>query len=129
MAFSSDSYLGSSSCRSEIGEGLYAEYIIYPLENDGLLEDPDSAMQWFEKELSRNLGSGGISYCDVDGHPAALVILPAERGMGMACGVYYPRNDRLLLVKISVRDPSLSVTFSDLAFLASHFAYNGSEAR
>ena len=129
MAFSSDSYLGSSSCRSETGEGLYAEYIIFPLDGDGLLEDPDSAMQWFGKELSHDLGSGEISYCDVDGHPAALVILPAERGMGMACGVYYPRNDRLLLVKINVRDPSLSVTFSDLAFLASHFGYDGSEAR
>ena len=128
IAFSSGLYLGSSSCRSEIGEGLYAEYIIYPLESDGLLEDPDSAMQWFEKELSRNLGSGEISYCDVDGHPAALVILPAERGMNMACGIYYPRNDRILVAKISVRDPSLSVGFSDLAFLASHFGYDESEA-
>lgn len=128
MAFSSDSYLGSSSCSSETGVGLYIEYIIFPLDGDGLLEDPDSAMQWFEKELCGNLGSGEISYCDVDGHPAALVILPAERGKDMACGVYYPRNDRLLLAKISVRDPSLSVDFSDLAFLASHFGYDGSEA-
>lgn len=128
-AFSSDSYLGSSFYDSGIGEGLYVEYIIFPLDGDGLLEDPDSAMQWFEKELCQNLGSGEISYCDVDGHPAALVILPAEGGKDMACGVYYPRNGRLLLVKISVHDPSLSVTFSDLAFLAAHFGYDESEAR
>lgn len=128
MPFSSDSYLGSSFCSSEIPEGLYAEYIIFPLDGDGLLEDPDSAMQWFDKELCQNLGSGEISYFDVDGHPAALVILPAERGMNMACGIYYPRNDRLLLTRISVRDPSISVDLGDLAFLASHFGYDESEA-
>ncbi len=128
MAFSSNSFLGSSSCSSEIGEGLVVEYLISPLDGNGLLEDPDSAMQWFEKELCQKPGSGEISYCDIDGHPAALVILPAERGKGMACGIYYPRNDRLLLARINVRDPSISVVFSDLAFLASHFGYDESEA-
>ena len=45
------------------------------------------------------------------------------------CGVYYIRNNHLLLAKINVRDPSLSVSFSDLAFLASHFSFDGSGAR
>ena len=128
-AISLDSYLGTSSYMSEIGEALYAEYIVFSLDDAGLQDDPDSAMQWYRKELCDNLDSDMYSFCDVDGHPAALIILPPEGNKGVDCGVYYLRNNLLLLVKINVRDPSVSVSFSDLAFLASHFSCDGSGAR